>query len=367
MRWLKLSIGFAVTAGFVWLLAREVDLDALGQAFAGLSVSTVLLALAFLAAGWAVRIVRWWWMLRTLVPTLPLGVCAGPFLAGMAVNNVAPLRAGDALRVLGFRRQLRAPTMAVAGTLVVERILDVAVLTALLFLGLLGLPAGAFPPGFVVVAASLAGGGIAALVVLPLLAPVLGRVWERLVGRRTFGGWRWTQAVSSQGALLIEALRLVRSGPRTLVLIGLSAVAWASEGAAFVTVAAAIRAGAEPMGPWFSPRGRHPHRRHPQCAGLCRDIRLVRRPRHPSLWRLDGVAVAFALTTHAVLWASSTAAGLFCLLAHSIRPWRARGLPSVPARRESSAPPTTDKLPAMPQASAAAIRAGTAGEARCER
>ena len=72
MRWLKLSIGFAVTAGFVWLLAREVDLDALGQAFAG-----------------------------------------------------------DALRVLDFLRQLRAPTMAVAGTLVVERIPDVAVLTAL--------------------------------------------------------------------------------------------------------------------------------------------------------------------------------------------------------------------------------------------
>ena len=35
-RWLQLSIGFAATAGFVWLLAREVDLDALGRAFAGL-------------------------------------------------------------------------------------------------------------------------------------------------------------------------------------------------------------------------------------------------------------------------------------------------------------------------------------------
>ena len=68
VRWLKLSICFAITAGFLRLLAREVDFDALGQAFADLSISTVLLALAFLAAGWAVRIVRWWWMLRTLVP-----------------------------------------------------------------------------------------------------------------------------------------------------------------------------------------------------------------------------------------------------------------------------------------------------------
>ena len=367
MRWLKLSIGFAVTAGFVWLLAREVDLDALRQAFAGLSVSTVLFALAFLAAGWALRIVRWWWMLRTLAPSLPLRVCAGPFLAGMAVNNVAPLRAGDAVRVLGFRRQLRAPTMAVAGTLVVERILDVAVLTALLFLGLLGLPAGTFPPGFVVVAASLAGGGIAVLVVLPLLAPVLGRVWKRLVGRRAFGGWRWTQAVSSQGASLIEALRLVRSGPRTLVLIGLSAVAWASEGAAFVTVAAAVRAGAEPMGPWFALAAGTLATAIPSAPGYVGTFDWFAVQGIQAYGASTEVAVAFALTTHAVLWASSTAAGLFCLLAHSIRPWRTRGLLPVPTRRESSASPTTDKLPAMRQASAAAIRAGTAGEARCER
>ena len=367
MRWLKLSIGFAVTAGFVWLLAREVDLDALRQAFAGLSVSTVLFALAFLAAGWALRIVRWWWMLRTLAPSLPLRVCAGPFLAGMAVNNVAPLRAGDAVRVLGFRRQLRAPTMAVAGTLVVERILDVAVLTALLFLGLLGLSAGAFPPGFVVVAASLAGGGIAMLVVLPLLAPVLGRVWERLVARRTFGGWRWTQAVSSQGASLIEALRLVRSTPRTLVLIGLSAVAWASEGVAFVTVAAAVRAGAEPMGPWFALAAGTLAAAIPSAPGYVGTFDWFAAQGIQAYGASTEVAIAFALTTHAVLWASSTAAGLFCLLAHSIRPWRTRGLLPVPTRREPSAPPTTDKLPAMRQASAAAIRAGTAGEARCER
>ena len=37
VRWLKLSLGLAITAGFVWLLARGLDLDALGRAFAGLS------------------------------------------------------------------------------------------------------------------------------------------------------------------------------------------------------------------------------------------------------------------------------------------------------------------------------------------
>ena len=382
VRWLKLSIGLATTAGFVWLLAREVDLDALGGAFAGLSVSTVLLALAFLAAGWAARIVRWWWMLRALEPTLPLGACAGPFLAGMAVNNVAPFRAGDALRVLGFRRQLRAPAMAVAGTLVVERVLDVAVLTGVLFVGLIGLPDGAFPRGFVVAVTWLAGCGAAVILVLPLFMPWLGRARERLFakgssacssaegsspGRRFFTARRWAQAVSRHGVHLAEALSLMRAPRRMLALIGLSIVAWACEGAAFATVAAGIRAGAEPMGPWFSLAAGTLATTIPSAPGHVGTFDWFAALGLEAYGASAEVAIAFALTVHAVLWVSSTVAGLFCLLTRGIRPWRARGLLPVPARRESSAPPTTDKPPAMPQASAGAIRAGTAGEARCKR
>ena len=369
MRWLKLSVGLATTAGFVWLLAREVDLDALGRAFAGLSVSTVLLALAFLAVGWAVRIVRWWWMLRALEPTLPLGACAGPFLAGMAVNNVAPFRAGDALRVLGFRRQLRAPAMAVAGTLVVERVLDVAVLTGILFLGLLGLPDGAFPRGFAVAAASLAGAGLAALLVLPLLAPALGRIRERLPGRRRIKGRRWARAVSRHGAWLVEALRLVHSRPRMLVLIGLSAAAWACEGAVFATVAAGIGAGAEPMGPWFSLAAGTLATAIPSAPGHVGTFDWFAAQGLEAYGASAEVAIAFALTVHAVLWVSSTAAGLFFLLTRGIRPRRVRGgVPPVPGSGEASAPPAFEKPPAVPRASSATvIRAGAAGEARCKR
>ena len=368
MRWLKLSIGLATTAGFVWLLAREVDLDALGRAFAGLSVSTVLLALAFLAAGWAVRIVRWWWMLRALEPTLPLGACAGPFLAGMAVNNVAPLRAGDALRVLGFRRQLRAPAMAVAGTLVVERVLDVAVLTGVLLVGLLGLPDGAFPRGFVVAAASLAGASAAALLVLPLLAPVLGRFRERLPGHRRIKDRRWAQAASRHGAHLAEALSLVRAPRRMLALISLSAAAWACEGAVFATVAAAVLAGAEPMGPWFSLAAGTLATTLPSAPGHVGTFDWFAAQGFEAYGASTEVAVAFALTVHAVLWVPATAAGLFFLLARGIRPRRVRGgVPPVPGRGGASAPPAFEKPPAAPRASSATtIRAGAAGEAQCK-
>ena len=72
------------------------------------------------------------------------------YLRVIAVSNVLPFRAGDALRALGFRRQLRSLALRVVGTLVIERTLDLLVLSGWFFLGMLGLPAGAFPRHFVV-------------------------------------------------------------------------------------------------------------------------------------------------------------------------------------------------------------------------
>ena len=63
-----------------------------------------------------------------------------------------PLRAGDTFRVVGFRRQLQSPAVRVAGTVVIERILDVAVLLAIFFSCLVGLPADIFPQGFILAA-----------------------------------------------------------------------------------------------------------------------------------------------------------------------------------------------------------------------
>ena len=344
MRWLKLSIGFAATAGFVWLLAREVDLDVLGRAFVGLSVSTVLLALAFLAVGYVARIVRWWWMLRALQPTLSLGACAAPLLAGMAVNNVLPLRAGDALRVVGFRRQLGLAPMAVAGTLVVERTLDVTVLVGILFLGLLGLPDGAFPGGFVVVAAWLAGAGIAVIFVLPLLVPVLGRFQRALPGRRLSAGRRLAQAVSRHGTHLAEALRLAYSGSRMLVLIGLSVATWASEGMVFATVAAGIQAGTEPMGPWFSLAVGTLATAIPSAPGHVGTFHWFAAQGIEAYGTLPARAVAFAVIVHAMLWMTSTVLGLLCLLAHGI----CRGAACSFRAARILASPAFEKPPAAP-------------------
>ncbi len=107
--------------------------------------TSLVLALVALGAGFFVRILRWWWMLRALEPELRLHRCVRPFLVSIAVNNTVPLRAGDLVRAFGFADTLRSPPMRVIGTLVIERVLDMFVLLAFFFVGLHGSPLEHFP------------------------------------------------------------------------------------------------------------------------------------------------------------------------------------------------------------------------------
>ena len=318
-RRLKLSIGFAVTAGFAWLLARGLDLDSLGRAFAGLSVSVVLLALVFLATGYAVRIVRWWWMLRVLEPTLPFGACIWPLISSIAVNNVLPFRAGDALRALGFRRQLRSPAMRVLGTLVIERALDLITLGGFLLLGLVGLPDGVLPHGITVAVTWLAGFGIAAILAAMVLVPLLTRFLMHLPSRGFFASRRWSEAVFEHGAHLADALGVVRSPARAAILFGLSVVTWSCEGAVFATIAMAVHAEGASLGPWFALATGTLATLVPSAPGYIGTFDYFAAQGIAAYGASPEVAAAFALSVHAVLWAPLTALGLLYLLMRAAR------------------------------------------------
>lgn len=330
-RWWQAAFGLAASAGLGWLLTRNLDWDTLGRAIAGLSLPAVLLILGFLTAGWALRIVRWWWLLRVPEPALPLGACVGPFIVGMAVNNLLPYRAGDGVRVVGFRRQLRSPVALVAGTVLIERLLDVSVLVPLFFLGLLGVPAGAFPRAFTAAVAWLAGAGGAALLVILLFPSLLDRLlnrisagglgrWRRAArqgsapGARFPAGRRLLQGLARHGGHLVEALRLLHSRARMVGLLGLSVAAWACEGAVFAATAAAVGAGGAAAAPWFAAAAGTLATVIPSTPGHIGTFDYFTAQALAAYGAAPAAAAAFALTVHAVLWTASTAAGLLWLL-----------------------------------------------------
>ena len=320
-RWWTLLFSCALAALLLWLLVRGLDPQAFRQALSSLSFPLALAALGFLAAGYTTRIVRWWWMLKALEPELSLAVCVWPFLTSIALNNVLPFRVGDGLRIVGFRGQLRCPAVPLAGTLVVERLLDAVALCGFFFLGLLYLPSGVFPQPFVVAATVLAGASVGALLALMVALPLIYR-WGLSVQKRLQGTgqrWRWLAAAWGQGLRLAETLSLIGSAPRMLVLLALSGLCWGLEGGVFATVAAALPLELSPVAPWFSLATGTLATLLPSTPGYAGTFDYFAAQGLAVYGTPAEAAAAFALTVHGLLWAPLTGSGLVYLLVRGVR------------------------------------------------
>ena len=320
-RW-QLALGLAGTGVFAWLFARGLEWDEVLREMAGLSVPVVLLAVGFQALGWLLRIVRWWLLLRPGAPGLSLGACAGPFLAGMAVNNVLPLRAGDALRLAGFLRQLQSPVLRVAGTLVIERVLDVAVLAAVFFVCLLVAPAPALPPEVVAGLSWLVGAAALGMLSILLFPSLLARLSARIeagvrgdrfpagrFGRRFPAARRLVERGLRQCADFADGLALARSRRRMPALVGISVAAWTAEGALFATIAAGLDSGAAPAGPWLALATGTLSTTIPAGPGHLGTFDYFAMVGLAAYGAAPAAAEAFALVVHATLWISPTVVG----------------------------------------------------------
>jgi uncharacterized protein (TIRG00374 family) len=304
--------GLTVAAAFVWMLARGVDWLEVERVLSGADWRLLVLGLLALSADMAVRITRWWVMLRTLDPVLPLSACIRPFLASLALNNTVPLRAGDVVRVFGFRRTLKAPTAHVLGTLVLERLLDLLVLLAILFVCLLG-TAGVFPRPFLVGAAVAGGAALVALGVLTFFPQRITAAVQGLVSR-VFGRRRWAPAVSRAVAQVTESVGLLRHPGQAARLLGLTLGAWLLEGAVFASVmwsldidvssaAAGLSLGAGTLATLL-----------PSSPGYVGTFDYFAALGLTAYGASAASATAFALLVHVVLWAPVTVVGLALLL-----------------------------------------------------
>jgi len=326
-RWLRIAIGWTVAIVFIVLAFRRVSFDAVISALTTARVVPLLIALVALAAGFGMRIVRWWWMLRALEPALPVRACVRPFLVSIAINNTVPLRVGDVVRAVGFRSALRSSAMAVAGTLLVERLLDVVVLLALLFAGLLALGHEVVPRPFIVagtVVGVLAGAGLLALIVLPSL---VRRSVTWLIERVP----SVPDSVRARGlrlaGQLFDALLVVRPASRALALLGATVVAWGLEGSAYACVAWSLGADGSAFAPWFALATGTLATMIPSSPGYVGTFDYFAVQGLTAFGANHVVALTFALLVHLLLWLPVTVVGALFLVAPTTR----RAVASEPA------------------------------------
>ncbi|MGE4609076.1 MAG: lysylphosphatidylglycerol synthase transmembrane domain-containing protein [Myxococcota bacterium] len=162
--------GVAVTGFFIWLVFRDVDFGLVGEAIAqadwlillGVSIPAYLLCV-FL------RALRWRYLTDPIQPISTAALFRAVSIGFMA-NNIFPLRMGEVLRAWYLSRETGAPTAALFGTVILERVVDTVTVIALaaLALGLWGAGSGGLLARGVIFLIPVALAPLAALVALRL-------------------------------------------------------------------------------------------------------------------------------------------------------------------------------------------------------
>jgi hypothetical protein len=229
---LRGGLGIAISVVSLYLVIRQVDLGAVGRVLGSAAPGWVAGVTACIAIDVVCRTVRWQGLLAPIqrvrfVPVL------GYLLVGYLANNVLPARLGELVRshYLGDRENMsRATTL---GTIVVERVVDTAVLVAIASAAILLLHVRG-----VVASAVLVGLGITGLLIVGLAAALVA---HRLpyADRAVAAVERWPTVISLAGRL--RGGLAVAGRPRTVaVAVGWSVVAWSATVVGFAAAGHAV-------------------------------------------------------------------------------------------------------------------------------
>jgi glycosyltransferase 2 family protein len=276
-------------------------------------------AVVAIELSFTVRISRWTLLLRRTGVDVRFRDAAVPMMGSVALNNLLPFRAGDAIRFIALRNFTGAVAPRQIGALALERLIDFHVLVTIVFVTAMFWPPQARGPGLLWLEGA-AGATAVALPVTLLLAPRMVRLASRWVERHAPG------VLPPEGAALpvYESLRdLCRPGLLARLWI-MSLAAWLAEAGAFMATGAALgltfplQVGALGVGLATLATG------IPSLPGYVGTFDYFAAAAAMAYGAAPAHAVAFAVLTHALLWISGTVAG-WCLLMEAERIGVARG------------------------------------------
>lgn len=315
---LRLALGIFFAILFLWLIARQINLEEFKRAFAGAEIQWITAALIAFAVGYSCRIERWRLMLERDNPRLKWSRCAGPLLASFAVNNVLPFRSGDILRSFAFNRTLGTTSSVVIATLFIERLLDLLMVLVLL---------GAVLAVFGVETTRFAGIGgavltMAAAVILVVLfflnsfapfALAIGKLAVRLSPKL---GQKLLDEINRS----LATLHHLAKGNTMIQLVFWSLMAWLAEGCVFWFAALALPSITAPLAGWLAVSVGTLATLIPSTPGYVGTFDFFTVRAMTELGNTMAAAAVYALLVHFLLWFPPTLIGGFYLLLHPVEP-----------------------------------------------
>jgi uncharacterized protein (TIRG00374 family) len=131
MKHFKIAFGLMISALFLFLAFRKVDLAQIKQAFSGLKWSyAVLVFLVILLSDW-LRALRWRYFLAP-IQEVDTGSLFSALIIGYGANTCLPAHLGEFLRAFVLGKKTGIKASAAFATIVTERILDMFSLLAIM-------------------------------------------------------------------------------------------------------------------------------------------------------------------------------------------------------------------------------------------
>ena len=304
---LQLIFGLGVAAVFIYLSIRNISWSELS---APLSISKplwILLGLLCFIVGHFIRIYRWSCMLNISGCRVSLFKCFGPYVSCFALNNVLPFRAGDVVRLFAFNSHLGTSTGVIAGTLFIERLLDLLMVLSALLIALFVLKISVnvlFDIGLLTIASAIL--AILCLILFPAFAikPV---VWTIEKMKRL--GVPKVSRLSTEISRLNETLSHLGGISNAFRLILLSASAWLFEALMFLCAAYALPSITHPLAALLAMSAGTLSTAIPAAPGYVGTFHYFVKESMVLCGNPDDASLAYAILSHALLWMPLTIAG----------------------------------------------------------
>lgn len=220
-------LGLFLLVGLLWYVGVGRLLVLLGR----LSLVWLLVSFASLTASFVLRGVRWRLMLSPVKSSVRISDATGLIVISLFVNELIPIRAGEVLRALLLKRREDVNFFTGFSSIVVERILDLAVIVGWALFALYFLPLNSNSPEWFM--GSLRVTSLFVLVVLAVFIVSTRReeatlnIVRRVVSKLTIFPERWRLKLLDYAKSFIVGARGVSySVPLLVGIVGLSVIVW---------------------------------------------------------------------------------------------------------------------------------------------
>jgi glycosyltransferase 2 family protein len=235
-------IGFLVTAIFIFILARNLSVEDLVEAFRGADYRLVLPAAVATLAGYTLRSVRWQRIVR---PAAKIGLPAAfsILMMGFAANNLLPARLGEFVRAYLLRRKTGARKTFGMATVFLERVCDGVVLIAMLGIVSLMRPLPMLGQQVQMISSLIFLGSVAGILMLLLREGFTVRLLDRLL--RPLPA-RLSGSVLRASRAFIAGLQSLKNPQSLVLVITLSISVWMLEASSYFLMMRAFNVRLDP-------------------------------------------------------------------------------------------------------------------------